>query len=261
MLARQSPSIRRRPIVGIRGLALASVVALAWGSAATAAPVSIAEFTNGGANDATNGFRWTNYDNFTSTLDTANGGAPVTFTFSNLLGLPAELQGPQAAHIRFDTSTTAEGQTVLGQLNQPLDSPISLLIIRDTPASVGDNNRHNLLTVTVTPESNLALVSGQSGSASLNASTPGQKITFSSDFYDFSNISLAAMGLTFSGITPGLSFDTSNGRSMLSSFTAAAIGSFSADITPVPEPGSMALLGIGCVAIAGVGVRSRRRLA
>jgi len=95
----------------------------------------------------------------------------------------------------------------------------------------------------------------------LNASSPGQKITFSSDFFDFSNVSLAAMGLTFSGILPGLSFDTDNGRNILNSFTAAAVGSFSADLTPVPEPGSLALLGIGCVAIAGAGLRARRRLA
>jgi len=235
---------------------LACVSSTAW-----AAPTQFAEFTNNGASDAANGFRWTNFDNFNGTLDTASGGAPVTFTFTNLPGLPAELQGPQAAHIRFDTGTNLNGQALFGQLNQPLSSPISILIIRDTDASVGNNNRHNLLTVTVTPAANMAIVAGQNGSASLNASTPGQVVTFSSDFFDFSKVSAQAMGLTFSGITPGLSFNTDFGRNMLNSFTAAGVGSFSADLAAVPEPGSIALMGIGCVVLVGARLRKSRKLA
>jgi hypothetical protein len=244
-----------------RGAILWAAVLACTSSTAWAAPTQFAEFTNNGANDAANGFRWINYDNFTATMDTANGGAPVTFTFTNLPGLAAELQGPQAAHIRFDTGTNLDGQTVLGQLNQPLNSPISILIIRDTDASVGDNNRHNLLTVTVTPSSNMALVVGQNGSASLNASTPGEVITFSSDFFDFSQVTGQAMGITFGGITPGLSFNTDFGRNILNSFTAAGVGSFSADLAVVPEPGSIALMGIGCVVLVGARLRGGRRLA
>jgi len=162
MFAPKTTGTRRQTIRSARGVAIGFALALAsLSTAAVAAPVSIAEFTNNGASDAANGFRWINYDNFSATLDTANGGAPVTFTFTNVPGLPAELQGPQAAHIRFDTGTTLDGQTALGQLDQPLNSPISILIIRDTPASVGDNNRHNLLTVTVTPDSSMSLVVGQ----------------------------------------------------------------------------------------------------
>jgi len=242
--------------------AVLSAAALACAaSTAQAAPTQFAEFTNNGANDAASGFRWANFDNSTAFFDTAAGGAPVTFTFTNLPGLPAELQGPQAAHIRFDTGTNVNGQTVFGQANQPLSEPISILIIRDTDASVGNNNRHNLLTVTVTPASGMAIVSGQNGSASLNSSVPGQVVTFSSDFFDFSKVTSQAMGITFSGITPGLSFNTDLGRSILNSFTAAGVGSFSADLAAVPEPGSVALMGIGCVILVGARLRKRSRLA
>ncbi|WP_406696703.1 PEP-CTERM sorting domain-containing protein [Singulisphaera sp. Ch08] len=244
----------------MRRLVIVSAVALAWASStAVAAPTQFAQFTNNGANDAANGFRWTNYDNFVTTFDTVNGGAAVDFTFTNVPGLSAQLQGPQAARIRFDTGSNVSGQELFGQLNQPLTAPISILIIRDTQADTGNNNRQNLLTVTVTPASSTALLSGQNGSASLNASSPGQIITFSSDFYDFSNVTASGMGITFSGILPGLSFSTESGRSMLNSFTAAGVGSFTADLTAVPEPGSLALMGISGLVLCGVRFRGTRR--
>src|SRR4051794_34323908 len=116
-------------LTSIGRLAAVFAAVLAMGSSTvSAAPTQFAEFTNNGANDAANGFRWTNFDNSTGVFDTANGGAPVTFTFTNLPGLPAELQGPQAAHLRFDTGTTMDGQTVFGQANQPLNQPISIEI-------------------------------------------------------------------------------------------------------------------------------------
>lgn len=247
-------------IVAIRRLASVAAVALAWASgSALAAPTQFAQFTNNGANDTANGFRWTNYDNFVATFDTANGGAAVTFNYTNLPGVASQLQGPQAAHIRFDTGTNLDGQSLFGTLNQPLSGPISILFVRDNPADVGDNNRQNLLTVTVTPNSSMALLSGQNGSASLNASSPGQTITFSSDFYNFSNATATGMGMTFSGIIPGLSFSTEGGRSLLNSVTAAGVGSFTADLTAVPEPTSLALMGISGLILCGVRLRAARR--
>lgn len=260
MVGRSSLWTKRLTIARLRRLALASVLVLGGGvPSADAAMTQIAEFSTNGVNDAAGGFRWTNYDNFSATFDTANGGAPITFSYTNLPNVPTDLQGPQAAHIEFDTGTKVDGAMVNGQVSQPLTSPIQILIIRDTPAAEGNNNQHNLLTITITPNSSMSIVSGQNGSGSLNASTPGQTITYSSDFFDFSKISGAAFGLTLSGITPGLSFDTANGRSILNSFTAAALGSISADLTPVPEPGSLALMGVGCVVVAGAGIKRYRQ--
>jgi len=226
---------------------------------AMATPTQFAQFTNNGANDATNGFRWVNDGNTSATFDTASTGAAVTFNFTNLPGLAPELQGVQSAHLFFSTGTNLSGQSFFGQLNQPLSSSILIQILRDSPASVGSGTRENLLTISVVPNSTLSVVSGQNGSASLTASAPGQTITFSSDFYDFSNVTANGLGLTFSGIVPGLSFNTSGGHSILNSFTAAAIGSFTADLNPVPEPTSLALMGIGGVLICGASLRARRR--
>jgi hypothetical protein len=260
MVGRSGLWFKRHTVAGLRRLALASALVLGGGvPSASAAMTQIAEFTNNGVSDSAGGFRWMNFDNSSATFDTANGGAPITFTYTNLPNVPTDLQGPQAAHIQFDTGTDLDGTTVNGQVSQPLTVPIHILILRDTPAAEGANNQHNLLTITITPNASMSIVSGQNGSGSLNASTPGQTITYSSDFFDFSRISGAAFGLTLSGIIPGLSFDTDNGRNILNSFTAAALGSVSADLNPVPEPGSLALMGIGCVVVAGAGFKRYRR--
>src|SRR5262245_38093040 len=91
----------RTRLTSIGRLVALSAATLALGaSTVSAAPTQFAEFSNGGANDRVNGFRWDNFDNTQAFFDTAVGGAPVTFTYTNLPGLAPELQGPQAAHIR-----------------------------------------------------------------------------------------------------------------------------------------------------------------
>ena len=61
-------------------------------------------------------------------------------------------------------------------------------------------------------------------------------------------------------------FDLNTGENTLAQFlpgevTAAGVGSFSADLTAVPEPGSVALMGIGCVLVVGARLRKGRKLA
>jgi len=196
----------------------------------------------------TNGFVWTNkVGNSGATFNTSNttAGIPVLFQFQNLSGVPT---GLQAAHLTLTSSTNHDGANLNGVANQPISGDLTLAITRDS-------DQKKLLSATVTPAANLAVLSGQNGSASLNTSTPNENITFTSDFVKFSGTALNALGLTLGGLNPGLSFNTAGNRSFLNSFVATGNGSFSSDV--VPEPTSMALMGIGCVILAG----AHRRLA
>ena len=210
----------------------------------------IGEFINDGSPSIT----WTNNAPAASgSLGTVAGGAPVTFFFSNNASLPAELQGPQAAELIVSGGTTAAATTGSdGSINQPISGPLTISIIRDTAAVSGTGSHTNLLTATVSGGTT-SLV-GQGNSAGLNAPGPPGTVTFSSDFLNL-GATPQSFSLALTAINPSLGINPSNG--LLASFTSAMIGTFSA--APVPEPASLALMGIGCVVLVGARVRAARK--
>ena len=211
-------------------------------------------------NDGSTGFSWTNNGGSATLTSLPANGSQVYFQYSNLAGLPPELQSLQSAHLMISASTTTPGYMSSGQANQPISGPITITITRDTPDPGFGTGGHNiLLQTTVAPATGLALIAGQGGSAGLNATVPNETVTYKSDFFDFSKASGNSFGLTLSGISPALSFNDPQGGTILNSFTSSGVGSFST--VTIPEPASVALLGIGCVVLVGARARKTRKTA
>jgi hypothetical protein len=173
-----------------------------------------------------NDFVFTNNGTFAS-FETVAGGSPVTFTYLNVTGLPAELQGPQNARVFVVSSTTAPATTTAGNRTiQPFNSTFTIEILRDTPF----NGNRNLLTAVVTQNTTPADLSGDQGStaAGFSASTPVQNVTFTSSFISFAGSTSRDLGLAFSSVQPIFSL----GTTFLSSFTAAGAGTFATNQLP-----------------------------
>ena len=169
-------------------------------------------FTNRGAN---------------ASFETVAGGSPVSFTYLNVAGLPAELQGPQNAREFVVASTTAPATTTAGNRTiQPFNSTFTIEILRDVPF----NGNNNLLTATISPNTTPPDLSGDQGaqSAGFTASTPVQNVLFTSSFISFAGSTSRDLGLTFSSVQPVYSL----GTTFLSSFTAAGAGTFATNQLP-----------------------------
>ncbi len=169
-----------------------------------------------------------------ATFTTVAGGSPVTFRFSpGILNLDTSLRGPQSAILTITPTTTTTAATQNGgSLNQPLNQTIVIRITRINQATVGNGNRTNLLTATISTNTSAPEVSGNNngGSATFDASTPNQTVTFTSDFVSFINTTDRDLSFSFSSVTPTLTLDT---NSFLRSFTAAGTGTFASNPIPV----------------------------
>jgi hypothetical protein len=190
----------------------------------TAQTTTFAQFTQRiGGND----FVFTN-NTINASFETVAGGSPITFTYLNASGLPAELQGPQDAHVFVVASTNTPAITGAGdRIIQPVDGTFTIQILRDTAF----NGRTNLLTATVTPVgTSYSELAGDQGatSAGYSASTPVQNVTFTSSFISFAGSTSRDFGLAFSSVTPIYSL----GTTFVNSFTAAGTGTFASDQAP-----------------------------
>ena len=217
---------------GVRLLTAICLLTFGFWQSAQAQTATFAQFsqTSGGQD-----FVFTNNGSTISpnaSFNTITGGTPVTFTFSNIAGLPAELSGPQAARV-FVTSTTTQ-TAIFGfpnSLFQPFNQQIRITVIRDTPASVGRGSRTNLLTATISSGTFPAVLSGGSGGSAvnLNGSTPDNTVVFGSQFLTFTNTTSRNLALSFSSVNPTLSL---NANGLLNSFATAGTGTFASN--PVP---------------------------
>ncbi|MCC7309500.1 MAG: carboxypeptidase regulatory-like domain-containing protein [Acidobacteria bacterium] len=186
--------------------------------------------------NGTQDFVWTNNGGISGTFANVPGGSPIFFTYQNISGLPAELQGIQIAHMSVTTTAFLAGSVSGPNLTQPLDQVITIDITRDTPASpgTGGGNRTRLLRVVISPAINNPGLVGNNGgnSATLSATTPDHIVTFSSHFLSFGATTDRNMALSFSSVTPAVSLGAG---SFLQSVTAAGSGTFASN--PVPTYG------------------------
>lgn len=232
-------------------LRMSAVLGLLCAAPAFASTITFAQFSQAVAG---NQFTFTN--NTAGGFSTFTASVPVNFEFL-FPGLSGDLTGPQAATLTMTAVTTVPAQSInipFAFLAQPFNVLSTLAIVRNAPATLGDNSRTNLLTVDFT-----GFITGApgAGSGNLNGDTAiGTTVNYSSDFLDFSNTSARNFALSFSSITPALAID----GSFLRSFSTAGTGTFASNplplITAIPEPGTMAALGMG---LALMGVMRRRK--
>jgi hypothetical protein len=186
----------------------------------------------------TNGQDYTftnNLSNATFRTTNLNVGSAVNFTYLGVVGLPAQLSGPQDAHVFVSGCTNVFASVVNGRLvqsfnNQLCNTPFTIRVVRDTPYL----GRTNLLTATVSPVgTSYPELSGDqtagSGSAAFTAATGPQVVTFTSDFVSFSGTTIRNLALALSSINPNYSL----GFNFLNSFTAAGTATFAANQTPI----------------------------
>ncbi|MBA3786621.1 MAG: carboxypeptidase regulatory-like domain-containing protein [Acidobacteria bacterium] len=215
----------------------------------TSASVTFAQF-----NQTTNrpDFVFTNSSPVSSFATTA-GGAPVSFTFLGIAGLPAELSGPQSARAFFSCQTSVTAFVNVGRITQPFNGTCTIQIIRDVPATTpSGGSGTNLLTATIVNDPTTSDLSGDtnSNSAGFTASTPLQMITFSSDFLSFGATQTRNLALGFSSVNPLLS---QNPNGFLNSFTASGAGTFASCPAPTFMPPTAAGATVGGRVLASNG--------
>lgn len=240
---------------------------------ASADPVTFAAFTQ---TSATKAFTWNNNRQAPAAAGCAAGALCSTLTGSTTVnfdffeevipgGLATELEDNQLATLTVSATTTAAASGLGGAfvLQPGISGTISFT--RNTPL----NGLSNLLTVTFQNADISARINDST--ATMNGSAPpDMQVIFSSDFLDFSETTARGFSLSLASLTPSYNlFPTWNGTGgfpgdarQLRDFVATLSGQFSSDPPPIgeiPEPTSMALMGLGLLAIAGTSRRFARK--
>ncbi|HUB27775.1 MAG TPA: hypothetical protein VL992_20295 [Tepidisphaeraceae bacterium] len=185
------------------------------------------------------------------------GAIPVTFSYGGIAGLPADLQGPQAATLSLTLTSNDSAGSFVGLDAQEFDSPgvLGLLTItRDTPAAEGSGTQTDLLSVGFLA-GELYGVDGSTNPTLIAGDSDGLPILYASDFLNFTNLgndddlnlAFTSWTTTFNG--NGLEIGTDG---FFFPATAAAAGVFDIDSgsVSIPEPDALAAL-VGALLLLG----------
>jgi hypothetical protein len=173
-----------------------------------------------------------------STAGNADGsGVSVPVLITNFLGTPVVAIPAFETFVgvhSVGTDTVASGQVI--------QSFVGSVVFSSLPGGLGAD----FLTATFISPTLAGVLSGTEGGtqAQLSATGPPQLLLLKSDFELAGFANPTSMTLAFSNVGPGLNDSTGSIRA----FTGQNAGTFAAQA--VPEPASMALLGIGITSIA-----------
>jgi hypothetical protein len=165
-----------------------------------------------------------------STAGNADGaGVSIPVSITNYLGVP-QVPFPLLAFETFvGVHSTGTATNVAGTISQNF---VGTVEFTENPGPVGVGNPAFLVATFSGPNGTASGGVG-GGSLGLNASEPSDTVTFTVPGMSFTD---AAVSLSFSGIS---SLGTTGGS--IASFTAQGAGTFSANISTVPEPSTIAL--------------------
>jgi hypothetical protein len=176
-----------------------------------------------------------------SAVDNGNGTTTLTASVPVIITIYLGVSEPPGGILATETftnvvSTAAAGvDPISGEIYQAFSGTISFTA-----------GAYNYLTATFSKGMMFApTVSGSGESASLVASTPNNNLSFTATDVTFGGPT--SMSLSFSGVSPPLSIDSTHGPT-ISSFSANHTGTFNAgSVTSVPEPGTFFMASIAVV--------------
>jgi protocatechuate 3,4-dioxygenase beta subunit len=190
-------------------------------------------------------------DGNSASLQTIPGGDPVLVNFDN--SLASGITSPLDAHFFLDPTTTIKvvppSQPGLPAFEQFLTTSTEQITL-DTPV----NGKSNFLTVTFTGVFLGQLGQPEAAFQASDSSTPRYTVSFSSDFFDFSNSINHGFSIAFSSLK---SNDGSGGLQIgadgfFKPFTASASGTFDTNFAPLGQ-----IHGVKFDDLAGTGIRGQ----
>ena len=210
----------------------------------------------------------------TSGASTAFATPIVNFNYLTPVEAPFRslIVGTQKAYFSLDAfSTVAPVKSTIGSLNlyTQIFGPGTVSFTRTAPIQLYSGNhkpigpaRSNLLTIAF---NSAQLVSaGSSTTFSLLGSTPGQTLTYTSDFLNFGNATAYDFSITMTAANPALTIapvdptlTNVTGARTFNTTRANVSGGFAANSVPEPQSWALMIVGFGMV---GVSLRRRKVL-